>query len=72
MISKASIAAAATLLVVGLMSLPAEAQADKAPEPKGVAVRALVAPEVGKGSPPGLQATATSTTAKNSGANSRG
>ena len=42
MITKASVAAAATLLVVGLMSLPAEAQADKPPQPKGVAVRALV------------------------------
>ena len=42
MITKASIVAAASLLVVSLMSLPAEAQADKAPEPKGVAVRPLV------------------------------
>jgi hypothetical protein len=42
MTTKASIAAAASLLVVGLMSLPAEAQAEKPAEPKGVAVRALV------------------------------
>ena len=42
MITKASVAAAASLLVVGLMSLPAEAQAEKPAEPKGVAVRGLV------------------------------
>ena len=42
MTTKASIAAAASLLVVGLMSLPAEAQAEKPAEPKGVAVRPLV------------------------------
>ncbi|HEV2057597.1 MAG TPA: hypothetical protein VGV06_20890 [Methylomirabilota bacterium] len=42
MIMKVSIAAAASLLVVGLASLPAEAQAQKPPEPKGVTVTGLV------------------------------
>jgi hypothetical protein len=42
MIMKVSIAAAASLLVVGLASLPAEAQAQKPPEPKGVKVTGLV------------------------------
>ena len=38
MITKVSIAAAASLVLVGLASLPAEAQAQKPPEPKGVKV----------------------------------
>jgi len=42
MIMKGSIAAAASLLVVGLASFPAEAQAPKPPEPKGVTVKGLV------------------------------
>jgi len=42
MITKVFSAAAASLLVLGLTSLPAGAQAAKAPEPKGVAVRGLV------------------------------
>jgi len=42
MIMKASIAAAASLLVVGLASFPAHAQAQKPPEPKGVKVKGLV------------------------------
>jgi hypothetical protein len=42
MITKVSIAAAASLLVVGFASLPAEAQAQKPPEPKGVKVTGLV------------------------------
>src|SRR6266478_3094988 len=42
MIMKVSIAAAATLLVVGLASLPAEAQDAKPPEPKGTKVTGLV------------------------------
>jgi hypothetical protein len=42
MIMKVFIAAAASLLVVGLASLPAEAQAQKPPEPKGVKVTGLV------------------------------
>ena len=42
MIMKVSIAAAASLLVVGLASFPAEAQAQKPPEPKGVKVTGLV------------------------------
>ena len=42
MITKVSIAAAASLLVAGLTSLPAEAQAQKPPEPKGVKVTGLV------------------------------
>jgi hypothetical protein len=42
MITKVSIAAAASLLVVGFASLPAEAQAQPAAEPKGVTVRGLV------------------------------
>jgi hypothetical protein len=42
MITKVSIAAAASLIVVGLASLPAEAQAEKPPEPKGVKVSGLV------------------------------
>ena len=42
MIRKVSIAAAASLLVVGLASLPAEAQAQKPPEPKGIKVTGLV------------------------------
>jgi hypothetical protein len=41
MITKVSIAAAASLVVVGLASLPAEAQAPKPPEPKGVTVSKL-------------------------------
>jgi len=42
MITKVSIAAAACLVVVGLASLPAEAQAQKPPEPKGVKVTSMV------------------------------
>jgi hypothetical protein len=43
MITKVSIAAAASLVVVGLASLPAEAQAPKPPaEPKGVKVIGMV------------------------------
>ena len=42
MITKVSIAAAACLVVVGLASLPAEAQAQKPPEPKGVKVTGMV------------------------------
>ena len=42
MIMKVSIAAAASLLVVGFASLPAEAQAPAPPEPKGITVRGLV------------------------------
>ena len=42
MIMKVTIAAAASLLVVGLASLPAEAQAAKPPEPKGTKVTGLV------------------------------
>ena len=39
---KASITAAASLLVIGIASLPADAQDQKAPEPKGVKVKGLV------------------------------
>ena len=42
MIRKVSVAAAASLLVVGLASLPAYAQAQKPPEPKGVKVMGMV------------------------------
>lgn len=42
MIMKVSIAAAASLLVVGLVSLPAEAQAPKPAEAQGVKVSGLV------------------------------
>ena len=42
MITKAWTAAVASLLVVGLASLPADAQDQKAPEPKGVKVKGLV------------------------------
>ncbi len=42
MIRTASITAAASLLLVGFASLPAHAQAQKPPEPKGVAVKGLV------------------------------
>jgi hypothetical protein len=42
MIKKACNAAAASLLVVGLLSVPAAAQDQKPPEPKGVKVRGLV------------------------------
>lgn len=42
MITKVSIAAAASLLVVGLASFPADAQGSKPPEPKGVKVKGLV------------------------------
>jgi hypothetical protein len=42
MITKVSIAAAAILVVVGLASLPAAAQDQKPPEPKGVKVTGLV------------------------------
>jgi hypothetical protein len=42
MITKALLAAAASLLVIGLGSLPADAQAQKAAEPKGVKVKGLV------------------------------
>jgi quercetin dioxygenase-like cupin family protein len=43
MITKALIAAAASLLVLGLESLPVYAQGEKAAEPKGVTVSPLVA-----------------------------
>ena len=39
---KASITAAASLLVIGIASLPAYAQDQKPPEPKGVTVKGLV------------------------------
>ena len=42
MITKASIVAAASLLVVALASPPADAQAQKPPEPKGVKVVGLL------------------------------
>lgn len=42
MTMKVSLAAAASMLVVGLASLPAEAQAQKPAEPKGVKVSGLV------------------------------
>ena len=42
MITKVSIAAAASLVVIGLASLPAEAQAQKPAEPKGVKVIGMV------------------------------
>jgi quercetin dioxygenase-like cupin family protein len=42
MIMRVSIAAAASLLVVALVSPPASAQAEKPPEPKGVKVVGLV------------------------------
>ena len=42
MIMKVSIAAAASLLVLGFANLSAEAQAQKPPEPKGVKVTGLV------------------------------
>lgn len=42
MITRVSIAAAASLLVVGFASFPAEAQAQAPPEPKGVKVTGLV------------------------------
>ena len=42
MITKTFIAAAASLLVVGLANLPADAQDQKAAEPKGVKVKGLV------------------------------
>jgi hypothetical protein len=42
MITKVSIAAAASLVVVGLASLPAAAQDQKPPEPKGVMVVGMV------------------------------
>ncbi len=42
MITKISIVAAASLLLVGLGSLPADAQAQKAAEPKGIKVKGLV------------------------------
>ncbi|HEV8530184.1 MAG TPA: hypothetical protein VGT00_02065 [Methylomirabilota bacterium] len=42
MINKVSIVAAASLLIVGLTGLPAEAQAQKPPEPKGLTVKGLV------------------------------
>ncbi len=42
MITKTSIAAAASLLVIGLAGLPANAQDQKAAEPKGIKVRGLV------------------------------
>jgi hypothetical protein len=42
MTMKVSIAVAASLLVLGFASLPAEAQAQKPPEPKGVKVTGLV------------------------------
>jgi hypothetical protein len=42
MITKALMAAAASLLVLGLASVPAEAQDQKAPEPKGVKTKGLV------------------------------
>jgi len=42
MIMKTSIAAAASLLVIGLAGLPAGAQEQKAAEPKGITVKGLV------------------------------
>jgi quercetin dioxygenase-like cupin family protein len=42
MTMKVSLAAAASLLVVGLANLPAEAQAQKPEEPKGIKVSGLV------------------------------
>jgi hypothetical protein len=42
MITKALIAAAASVLVIGLAGVPADAQDQKAPEPKGVKARGLV------------------------------
>ena len=42
MITKVSIAAAASLVVVGLASLPVAAQDQKPPEPKGVKVTGMV------------------------------
>jgi hypothetical protein len=42
MITKALIAAAASVLVIGLAGVPADAQDPKAPEPKGVKARGLV------------------------------
>lgn len=42
MITNVSITAAASLLVIGLASLPAYAQDQKPPEPKGVKLRGLV------------------------------
>ena len=42
MITKMFVAAAATLLLVGLASPPAEAQDQKPPEPKGIKVKGLV------------------------------
>jgi hypothetical protein len=42
MITKTLIAAAASLLVIGFTGLPAEAQDQKAAEPKGVKVKGLV------------------------------
>ena len=42
MITKTLIAAAASLLVIGLAGLPADAQDQKAAEPKGVKVKGLV------------------------------
>ena len=43
MITKALIAATTSLLVLGLASLPADGQAQKAAEPKGVTVKPLLA-----------------------------
>ena len=43
MITKALIVAAASLLVLGLESLPVSAQGQKAAEPKGVTVKPLIA-----------------------------
>ena len=42
MINRVSIVAAASLLIVGLTGLPAEAQDQKPPEPKGLTVKGLV------------------------------
>lgn len=42
MIRKVSIVAAAGLFIIGLASLPAEAQAQKPPEPKGIKVTGMV------------------------------
>jgi quercetin dioxygenase-like cupin family protein len=42
MITKALIAAAASLLLVGVACVPADAQDQKAPEPKGVKAKGLV------------------------------
>ena len=42
MITKLLSAATATLLMIGLVHLPAQAQSEKPPEPKGVTVRGLV------------------------------